>query len=63
MGRGGGSGRGWTTVPALPASCKATSPEGPDQEKAKHNDMMSPSGLGGALGGWLDSEPVSKSEI
>lgn len=31
MGRRGGSGREWTTVPALPASCKATSPEGPDR--------------------------------
>lgn len=48
---GGGRGREWTTVPALPVSCKATSPEGPDQDKAKHDDIMCLSRLGGALGG------------
>ena len=45
-----GSGRERATVPALAASYKAISPESPDQDKAnKHNEMMSLSGLGGAL--------------
>lgn len=47
--RGGRESREWTGMPALPAlptSCKATSPEDPGQDKPKHNERTS---LGGAL--------------
>lgn len=62
-----GEGWEWTSVCLLChyqlASCKATSPEDPDQDKPEHDETTSLPSLGGALGGWLDPEHISKSEI